>query len=56
MGQRGVTEHVALVEAIRARDADAARDIMLEHLSRTAKRLGLSVDGDIWQTGSRPHA
>jgi GntR family transcriptional repressor for pyruvate dehydrogenase complex len=56
MGQRGVTEHVALVEAIRARDADAARDIMLEHLSRTATRLGLSVDGDIWQTGSRPHA
>jgi DNA-binding GntR family transcriptional regulator len=56
MGQVGVREHIALVEAIRARDAEAAHAIMLEHLGRTARRLGLSTDGDIWHTGVAPHA
>jgi GntR family transcriptional regulator, transcriptional repressor for pyruvate dehydrogenase complex len=39
MGQRGVYEHRDLVEAIAARDADRATEIMHRHLSRTAKRL-----------------
>jgi GntR family transcriptional repressor for pyruvate dehydrogenase complex len=55
MGQLGVREHMALVDAIRARDSAAAHTIMLEHLGRTARRLGLSTDGDIWQPGVLPH-
>lgn len=39
MGQRGVYEHRDIVEAIAARDADKATDIMHRHLSRTARRL-----------------
>jgi GntR family transcriptional repressor for pyruvate dehydrogenase complex len=39
MGQRGTYEHRDLVEAIAARDAAAAIDIMHRHLSRTARRL-----------------
>jgi len=55
MGERGVREHVALVDAIRARDPEAAHDIMIEHLGRTARRLGVSTDGDIWHAGVLPH-
>jgi DNA-binding FadR family transcriptional regulator len=39
MGKAGLLEHRAVVEAIRARDADAARTIMSEHLERTARRV-----------------
>jgi GntR family transcriptional regulator, transcriptional repressor for pyruvate dehydrogenase complex len=39
MGQRGVYEHRDLVEAIAARDAAKATEIMHRHLSRTARRL-----------------
>jgi DNA-binding FadR family transcriptional regulator len=38
-GSAGVAEHRALVAALRARDAPAARRIMSEHLARTAKRV-----------------
>jgi GntR family transcriptional repressor for pyruvate dehydrogenase complex len=40
MGRVGALEHRALVEALRARDANAARAIMGKHLARTAKRVG----------------
>jgi GntR family transcriptional regulator, transcriptional repressor for pyruvate dehydrogenase complex len=39
MGKAGVLEHRAIVEAVRRRDPDAARTIMTEHLSRTARRV-----------------
>jgi GntR family transcriptional repressor for pyruvate dehydrogenase complex len=39
MGKAGLLEHRAIVDAIRARDADAARTIMSEHLERTARRV-----------------
>lgn len=39
MGKAGLLEHRAVVDAIRARDADAARTIMSEHLERTARRV-----------------
>ena len=39
MGQTGALEHRALVDAVRARDAEAARTIMTEHLERTARRV-----------------
>lgn len=39
MGDPGVAEHWELVEAIRARDAHAARELMERHLRRTADRL-----------------
>ena len=45
MGQRGVYEHRDLVEAIAARDADRATEIMHRHLSRTAKRLARASSG-----------
>ena len=38
-GGAGLLEHRALVEAIRARDAEQARAIMAEHVGRTAKRV-----------------
>jgi DNA-binding FadR family transcriptional regulator len=38
-GAPGVAEHRELVAALRARDAEGARRIMVEHLERTAKRL-----------------
>ncbi|MFF2297893.1 FadR/GntR family transcriptional regulator [Arthrobacter sp. NPDC058127] len=38
MGPRGVKEHRALVDAIAARDIDAAEAVMSEHLGRTAER------------------
>lgn len=40
MGKRGVPEHLALVDAIRARDVERAQEIMTEHLGRTAVRVG----------------
>jgi DNA-binding FadR family transcriptional regulator len=43
MGRRGLDEHRALVDAIRARDAERARTIMAEHLRRTARRVGAST-------------
>jgi GntR family transcriptional regulator, transcriptional repressor for pyruvate dehydrogenase complex len=39
MGKAGLLEHRAVVDAIRAQDADAARAIMSEHLERTARRV-----------------
>ena len=39
MGGVGVTEHVELVAAVRARDCPQATDIMRRHLDRTAARL-----------------
>jgi GntR family transcriptional regulator, transcriptional repressor for pyruvate dehydrogenase complex len=39
-GRVGALEHRAIVDAIRSRDADAARSIMAEHLGRTARRVG----------------
>jgi GntR family transcriptional repressor for pyruvate dehydrogenase complex len=38
-GAAGVAEHRALVAAIRERDAARAREIMVEHLGRTAARV-----------------
>ncbi|SOD94747.1 FadR/GntR family transcriptional regulator [Blastococcus haudaquaticus] len=38
-GRQGVEEHRALVEAIAARDADGATDLMRTHLLRTAERV-----------------
>lgn len=38
-GQRGVEEHIALVEAIAKRDVDRATQLMRTHLNRTAERL-----------------
>jgi GntR family transcriptional regulator, transcriptional repressor for pyruvate dehydrogenase complex len=39
-GRAGAREHRALVDALRARDPEAARAIMAEHLARTARRVG----------------
>jgi GntR family transcriptional regulator, transcriptional repressor for pyruvate dehydrogenase complex len=44
MGQRGVYEHRDFVEAIAARDAAKATEIMHRHLSRTAKRLARAAE------------
>lgn len=40
MGKAGLVEHRAIVDAVRARDAGAARTIMGKHLERTARRVG----------------
>jgi GntR family transcriptional regulator, transcriptional repressor for pyruvate dehydrogenase complex len=40
MGGLGTTEHERFIEAVRRRDADTASQIMQEHLTRTAHRLG----------------
>lgn len=42
MGQRGVQEHAAFIDAIAARDADRAVAIMIKHLKRTAGRVSRS--------------
>lgn len=39
MGKQGVAEHRRLAEAIEARDLEAARTVMTEHLGRTAERV-----------------
>lgn len=39
MGQRGTTEHAQFVEAVAARDVNAATEIMRTHIARTAKRV-----------------
>ena len=44
MGKLGTEEHQELVEAIAARDVDAARAIMSWHLHRTEERVR-SADG-----------
>ena len=51
MGQRGVYEHRDFVEAIAARDAAKATEIMHRHLSRTAKRLARAAETPADQTG-----
>ncbi|WP_405484724.1 FCD domain-containing protein [Streptomyces sp. NBC_00009] len=38
-GRRGTKEHRELVEAIAARDAEAASTLMRTHLERTASRV-----------------
>ncbi len=43
-GRLGVEEHRALVDAIAARDADRATELMRTHLQRTAERLGPGAD------------
>ena len=40
MGERGTREHEEFIAAVRRRDVDTASRIMLEHLERTAHRLG----------------
>jgi len=40
MGRKGTEEHRALVEAIQARDVEAALAVMRPHLQRTAERVG----------------
>jgi GntR family transcriptional repressor for pyruvate dehydrogenase complex len=45
MGDRGVLEHRAIVEAVAARDAARAGAVMSEHLERTAARLRGTGDG-----------
>jgi DNA-binding FadR family transcriptional regulator len=39
MGHRGTAEHRDFVEAIAARDTERATEIMVTHLSRTARRI-----------------
>ncbi len=46
MGDPGVAEHYQIVQALQDRDAERAHQIMLEHLGRTASRLGVDlIDG-----------
>jgi GntR family transcriptional repressor for pyruvate dehydrogenase complex len=44
MGKAGLLEHRAVVDAVRDRDADAARTVMAEHLARTARRVRATPD------------
>lgn len=46
MGHRGSGEHREFIEAVADRDVHRAREIMREHLQRTADRVG-TVAGDI---------
>jgi DNA-binding GntR family transcriptional regulator len=39
MGRRGVSEHRKYVEAIEARDVEAAQQVMRKHLQRTEARV-----------------
>jgi DNA-binding GntR family transcriptional regulator len=39
MGEVGIREHRAIVEAVRDRDSERAVQIMSEHLSRTLARV-----------------
>ena len=39
MGEAGVVEHRAIVDAVRARDLPTARRVMDVHLARTAQRV-----------------
>lgn len=43
MGDPGVEEHYKIVRALQDRDAERAHRIMLEHLGRTANRLGVTL-------------
>jgi GntR family transcriptional regulator, transcriptional repressor for pyruvate dehydrogenase complex len=43
MGETGVREHIAFVDAIEARDVAKATAIMSEHLRRTAERVGTTA-------------
>ncbi|HEX5494698.1 MAG TPA: GntR family transcriptional regulator [Mycobacteriales bacterium] len=45
MGHRGSGEHREFIEAVAARDVHRAREIMREHLQRTANRVG-TVTGE----------
>lgn len=46
MGDPGVAEHYEIVQALQDRDTERAYRIMLEHLGRTASRLGVDlIDG-----------
>ena len=45
MGHKGTEEHRALVEAIKARDVDAAVAVMGTHLERTAERTADDAQG-----------
>lgn len=42
IGEQGLQEHMAFVDAIEARDSDRAAAIMRKHLQRTAARVGMS--------------
>lgn len=44
MGHRGAEEHIAFIDAIAAHDVERARQIMREHLQRTADRVTSGVD------------
>lgn len=45
MGEAGVREHIAFVDAIEARDVAKANAIMAGHLRRTAQRVGALAAG-----------
>jgi DNA-binding FadR family transcriptional regulator len=54
MGEAGVREHMAFVDAIEARDADKASAIMAGHLRRTAERVGTIPGGKGMTVPVRP--
>lgn len=43
MAERAIADHQKILDAIRARDGERARDVMREHLSYFAERVGASV-------------
>jgi GntR family transcriptional regulator, transcriptional repressor for pyruvate dehydrogenase complex len=51
LGQRGVHEHRDFVEAVAARDAGRATEIMHRHLARTARRLARTANTDALSMG-----